>query len=122
MRIGRKQLICLLVIVTTLPFLRHSSHVLWGQALASRPVFSSGKDFLVPQKEVNGKLIGQEDALMQESVVTALGRRYRRVDVGVTGTLDGWVFREGPRVNHYTSEPAFAFTQTGNEYPRYHGT
>ncbi len=122
MRIRRKQLICLFIIAATLTFLRHSSQLLWGQTSASQSIFSSGKEFMVPQKEVNGKLIGQEDALLQESVVTDLGRRYLRVDVGVTGTLEGWVVKEGPRGNHFTSEPGFAFTQTGNEYPRFHGT
>ena len=92
-----------------------------AQASANQPVASSGKEFLVPQKEVDGHWIGQEDALIEEVTVTHRGRRYRRLDVGVSGTLSGWVVKEGPRLNHFVSAPEFAFTQSGNHYRRFHG-
>jgi len=76
---------------------------------------------MVPKKEVNGKLIGQEDVLIQEVVITDSGRRYRRLDVGVTGTLEGWIVKEGPRSNHFASHPEFDFTQIGNVYRRFPG-
>ncbi len=109
----------LLTLILTLLF--NSPHVLWGQTSASQPVTSSGREFMVPKKEVNGKLIGQEDVLIQEVVVTDSGRQYRRLDVGVSRTLDGWVVKEGPSGNIVTSDPEFAFTQPGNEYRRFHG-
>ncbi len=110
-----------ILLTLTLTVLLNSTSVLWGQTSASEPVTSSGKEFMVPKKEVNGKSIGQEDVLIQEVVIADSGRQYRRLDVGVTGTLEGWVVEEGPRSNHFTSAPDFAFTQTGNEYPRFHG-
>jgi len=73
-------------------------------------------------KQVSGRFIGQEDVLIQEIAVTEAGQRFRRLDVGVSGTLEGWVVKEGPRGNHFTSHPEFAFSQSGNEYRRYHGT
>jgi len=107
-----------LILIVTLLI---NTHVLWGQTSASQPVTSSGRKFMVPKKEVNGRLIGQEDVLIQEVVITDSDRRYRRLDVGVSGTLSGWVVKEGSRLNHFVSAPEFAFTQTGNHYRRFHG-
>lgn len=107
----------LLVLATTLLI----SPSLLAQRSPNQPVPSSGKKFLVPQKQVDGKWIGQEDALIEEVTVTHGGRRYRRVDVGVSGTLSGWVVKEGSRLNHFVSAPEFAFTQSGNHYRRFHG-
>jgi len=78
---------------------------------------------MVPQKEVNGKLIGQEDVLIQEVVVTDSDRRYRRLDVGVSGTVDGWIVKEGSDLHRRQFEiaPEFTFTQVGKIYRRFHG-
>jgi len=78
-----------ILLTLTLTLLLNSSYTLWGQTSASQPVTSSGKEFMVPKKEVNGKLIGQEDVLIQEVVVTDSGRQYRRLDVGVSRM--GWL-------------------------------
>ncbi len=83
------------LLTVTLTLLLNSSYTLWGQTSASQPVTSSGKEFMVPKKEVNGKSIGQEDVLIKEVVITDSDRRYRRLDVGVSGTVDGWVVKEG---------------------------
>lgn len=69
--------------------LLNSPETLWGQTSANQPVTSSGTEFMVPKKEVNGKLIGQEDVLIQEVVITDSDRRYFRLDVGVSGTVAG---------------------------------
>ncbi len=106
----------LLTLALTLLF--NSPHVLWGQISASQPVTSSGKEFMVPKKEVNGKLIGQEDVLIQEVVITDAGRRYRRLDMGVSGTIDGWAVKEASAFHRrqFGSAPEFTFTQVGNVY------
>ena len=70
-------LIRLLILFATLTLLMNGTPMLWGQT--SQPVSSSGKEFMVPKKEVNGKLIGQEDVLIKEVSVTDSGRRYRRL-------------------------------------------
>ena len=110
-----------ILLTLTLTLLLNSPDSLWGQTSASQPVTSSGTEFMVPKKEVNGKLIGQEDVLIQEVVVTDSGRRYRRLDVGVSGTLEGWVVKEGPGIRSFTSAPEFTSTQVGNIYRRFHG-
>ncbi len=103
-------LIRLLIVFSALTLLMNGTHVLWGQI--SQPVFFSGTKFMVPKKEVNGKWVAQEDVRIQEAVVTDSGRRYRRLDVGVTGTLEGWVVKEGARVNQFVSTPECALSQT----------
>ena len=105
----------------SLTLLLNSPATLWGQTSASQPVTSSGTEFMAPKTEVNGKLIGQEEALIQEVVITDSGRQYHRLDVGVSGTLEGWVVKEGRRTNHFASDPQFTFSQSGNENRRFHG-
>ncbi len=112
-----------ILLTLTLTLLLTSPDTLWGQTSASQPVTSSGKEFMVPKKEVNGKLIGQEDVLIQEVVVTDSDRRYRRLDVGVSGTIDGWAVKEASARHRrqFGSAPEFTFTQVGNVYRRFHG-
>jgi len=111
-----------ILLTLTLTVLLNSTNLLWGQTSASQPVTSSGTEFMVPKKEVNGKLIGQEDVLIQEVVVTDSGRRYRRLDVGVSGTLEGWALKENLPMPQFVSAPEFVFIQGGNVGPLFHGT
>ena len=59
------------LLTLALTLLLNSSYTLWGQTSASQPISSSGNEFMVPKKEVNGKLIGQEDVLIQEVTAAA---------------------------------------------------
>ncbi len=112
-----------ILLTLTLTLLISSPDTLWGQTSATQPVTSSGKEFLVPKKEVNGKSIGQEDVLIKEVVITDSDRRYRRLDVGVSGTVDGWVVKEGSALHRrqFETAPEFTFTQVGKVYRRFHG-
>jgi len=111
-----------ILLTLTLTLLINSPYMLWGQTSASQPVTSSGKEFMVPKKEVNGKLIGQEDVLIQEVVITDSGRQYRRLDVGVSGTVEGWAVKEPVANPQLPSAPEFVFSQAGIVGPRFHGT
>ena len=88
----------------------------------------SCKDFLAPMRLVNGEMIGQEDCRMRETVVTdetwpevanilgiAPGKQYRRIEIGLTGTLTGYAVTSGPRIVTFTSAPEFVFPQAGNK-------
>ena len=108
-------LIRLLILFPTLILLMNGTSMLWAQI--NQSISSSGKKFMVPKKEVNGKFIGQEDVLIKEVSVTDSGRRYRRLDVGVSGTLEGWIVKEGLRSDHFASHPEFVFTQGGKSLP-----
>ena len=84
----RNPLTRIFILSHTLALLMSSAPPLWGQATSvSQPVSSSGTEFRAPAKEVEGKLIGQEDVLIQEVVIADSGHRYRRLDVGVSGWL-----------------------------------
>jgi hypothetical protein len=86
------------------------------------PAAASCSKYMAPKRTVGGKSVGQEDCLMQDAGVADAARRYHRVEMGVTGTLAGWIVKEGARSNHFTSVPDFVYTQMGNTRPRYHGT
>ncbi|MBI4445205.1 MAG: hypothetical protein HY645_04785 [Acidobacteria bacterium] len=88
---------------------------------SGKPVQSLCREFMVPKKETNGKKVGQEDCLMQEISAREEGLDYTRVDIGISGTLEGWVVKEGARTYHFTSAPEFLFPQVGNPYRRFHG-
>lgn len=107
------------LLIVTLTFSLIGANALWGET--SPPISSSGTDFMAPKRDVHGKSIGQEDVLIEEVAFADSGRRYRRLDVGISGTLEGWVVKEGPRGNHFTAHPEFALTQSGNDYRRFHG-
>jgi hypothetical protein len=97
-----------------------------GQSLISDPISSSGNEFQVPPKEVNGKLIGQEDILMQEvSIIDpsrGSTRHYHRLDIGISGTVEGWAVKEKLPMPQFASAPDFLFPQGGITSPRFHGT
>ena len=78
--------------------------------------------FMAPKRNVSGKTVGQEDCLMKDLGSADADKKYHRVEIGVTGTLSGWIVKEGARSNHFTSAPDFVYTQMGNTRPRYHGT
>ena len=111
----RNPLTRIFILSHTLALLMSSAPPLWGQATSvSQPVSSSGTEFRAPAKEVEGKLIGQEDVLIQEVVISDSGHRYRRLDVGVSGTVEGWAVKQDLPMPQFVSAPDFVFTQGGN--------
>jgi len=56
---------------------------------------SSCDDLLSPQREVNGKKVGPTSCLLQEADIDYDGRKYKRVDIGLDGTVDGYAAKVG---------------------------
>ncbi|MBI4482182.1 MAG: hypothetical protein HY652_04750 [Acidobacteria bacterium] len=81
----------------------------------------SCNEFMVPKTEINGKLVGQEDCRMEETEVTFQGQKFRRLDMGISGTIDGYTAKEGRYNFYFNSNPEFVFLQGGNTNPFYHG-
>ena len=49
------------------------------------------------------------------------GHKFRRLDMGISGTIDGYITKEG-RYNHYFgSNPEFTYPQGGNKNPIFYG-
>jgi hypothetical protein len=119
----RNPLTRIFILSHTLALLMSSAPPLWGQATSvSQPVSSSGTKFRAPAKEVEGKLIGQEDVLIQEVVIADSGHRYRRLDVGVSGTVEGWAVKQDLPMPQLASAPDFIYPQGGIHTPRFRGT
>ena len=101
----------------------------WGSpsALAQSPPAGERptvdcSQFMAPKKDVNGQMVGQEECLMHDHGVVEPHSRYHRVDMGISGTLSGFVVKQGARQNYFTSGPDYIYTQFGNPHsPRYHG-
>ncbi len=78
-------------------------------------------EFLVPQVEFKGKKLGQSDCRMIETDLDMGTRKFKRLDMGISGTIDGYIAKEG-RYNHYFgSNPEFTYPQGGNKNPLFYG-
>jgi hypothetical protein len=89
---------------------------------ADQPVTATCNQYMAPKKTVSGKSVGQEECVMQDHGVVDATGKYHRIEMGVTGTLSGYIVKEGARSNHFTSAPDFIFTHYGNKGQRFHGT
>ncbi|TAK09289.1 hypothetical protein EPO44_01485 [bacterium] len=81
-------------------------------------------EFAPPKKELSGKTVGVEECRVigEETVFNIKGYRYRRVEVRLTGTVDGWAVKEkGPRSIYFNDGPDFVFTQSGHAGRRFRG-
>jgi len=92
-----------------------------AQAIEGDPISLSGREFMVPSKEVNGQPIGQEDVLIQEVAITdpsANWDHYHRLDIGISGTVDGWAVKEKLPMPQLASAPEFLYPQGAITSPR----
>jgi len=80
-------------------------------------------EFAPAKKQVGGKSIGVEEcSVISEEVVSDIkGQRFRRLELRISGTLEGWFARGGPRGNYFNDAPDFVFTQSGNTGQRFKG-
>jgi hypothetical protein len=96
---------------------------------------ASCNEQLMPKRTVEGRQIGQEECRMREAVVVddswpevakvlALDqtRTFRRIEIGLSGVLDGYAVKDGPRMVTFTSAPEFVFVQGGNKTEPQRGT
>jgi len=84
----------------------------------------SCNEFAGPSKQFMGKPVGVEQCqiLSEETVYDIKGHKFRRVEIGLTGTLEGWASTEkGSRAIYFTDGPDFVFAQSGLTGPRARG-
>src|SRR5882724_1406871 len=81
-------------------------------------------EFLPARKQVGDKNIGPDECrIVSEEVVFNLkGQRFRRLELRISGTVDGFAVKQGPRTEYFNDAPDFVFAQSGNNGPRFHGT
>ncbi len=94
------------------------------KASTKKETLDSCKEFAPPNKEVRGKVVGVEECgVTAERVVFNIrGHKYRRVEMRISGTVDGWAIKKkGRRYNYFNDGPDFVFTQSGNISRRFRG-
>jgi hypothetical protein len=68
--------------------------------------------FLLPPRQVKGKAVGPTSCLMQETSTTSEGRALVRLDVGLDGTVDGYLAKVGNYKEYFSNSPDLVFPQT----------
>lgn len=87
-------------------------------AISQESVFASEdaadcREFMVPGRTIEARQVGQQDCRLLEATVKQGGRTYRRVEVGISGTVFAYAVKEGPRAAYFTSVPEFIFPKRG---------
>src|SRR5262245_42963867 len=81
-------------------------------------------EFAPASKQIMERSVGVEECriISEETVFNIKGHKFRRVEMRITGTVDGWSSTEkGPRAIYFTDGPDFVFTQSGLTGPRARG-
>jgi hypothetical protein len=85
---------------------------------------ASCDEFLPARKQVGGKSIGPDECriVSEEIVFNLKGQRFRRLELRISGTVEGFAVKQGARTEYFNDAPDFVFAQSGNNGPRFHGT
>lgn len=78
-------------------------------------------EFLLPQRDVSGKKVGPASCQTLETPLTLEGRQYTRLDMGLDGTVDGYITKTGDYKEYLTNAPDLVFGQSGDEGARFLG-
>ena len=93
-------------------------------AVDMNPVITC-EQFMVPKKQVNGKMVGQENCRMRVVTFEAYGRELQRIEVGISGTTEGYAIKaeadEVRYANYFSQYPEVVYQQAGVEEPYFHG-
>jgi len=80
--------------------------------VAMRAAEQSCNDLLLPAREVHGQKVGPASCAMQDADISYEGTAYKRVDVGLDGTVDGFAAKVGDYKDYFTNSPDLVFPQT----------
>jgi alpha/beta hydrolase family protein len=78
---------------------------------------SSCDNLLLAARTVRGQKVGPSSCVMQEADVTYQGRPIHRVDIGLDGTVDGFLARTGDYKEYFSNSPDLVFPQTWGPRP-----
>src|SRR6185295_1632688 len=82
-------------------------------AAASAQVPEKSCDAFLPSpRQVKGKAVGPTSCLMQETSTTYERRVLTRLDVGLDGTVDGYLAKVGNYKEYFSNSPDLVFAQT----------
>ena len=105
------------VVVCATPFLLSLAPAIDAQ----EPAQSSCDQFLLRAREVKGRSVGPTSCQMLESTLMYQGQSFRRVDIGLDGTVEGYVAKTGAYKEYLTNAPELVFPQAGNPGPIFFG-
>jgi hypothetical protein len=86
--------------------------VLTAATATAQVAEKSCDSFLPALRQVNGKSVGPTSCLMHETPTTYDGRALLRLDVGLDGTVDGYLARIGNYKEYFSNSPDLVFPQT----------
>jgi hypothetical protein len=78
---------------------------------------TSCDDLLLPPREVKGHKVGPSSCQLIESALTYDGKAYKRIDIGLDGTVDGYLAKVGDYKDYFTNGPDLVFPQTWGPRP-----
>jgi len=90
---------------------------------AGRMPVTSCDEFLPARKQIDGRSIGAEECriVSSEIVINLKGQRFERLELRISGSLEGWAVKQGPRRSYFNDGPDFVYTQSGNMAQRFKG-
>src|SRR5688500_3022697 len=74
--------------------------------------------FLPAPREAGGRQVGPSSCRHQETTLSLEGRGFVRLDVGIDGTVDGYVPTTGDHKGYLTNAPDLVFLQAADAGPR----
>lgn len=89
----------------------------YQQATAQDGQYKPCSGYLPPLREVKGHKVGPLSCEMQQFEFDFNGRRFVRVDIGLDGSVEGYVTREGNYREYLTNAPDLVFPQTQASKP-----
>ena len=95
--------------------------LLFALSLQGTPAPASCDSFLLPARQVRGKTVGPVSCVMHAADITYQGRNYRRIDVGLDGTVEGFAAKVGDYKDYFTNGPDLTFPQTWGPRPIFFG-
>ena len=90
---------------------------------AAMPLDMDCSAYIGPTRTVRGKTVGPQtcNIIEEPELQSASGVPYRRLQIGISGSIEGYTVKERPRLEMLTDLPEFALAQRGNPGPYYHG-
>jgi len=111
-------------LIATLVFITSASAQDRGRSAKAVKDGVSCNEFAQPLKQLFGQPVGVEQCLItsEETVFNIRGQKFRRMEIRLSGGVEGWASREkGSRAIYFSDGPDFVLTQSGLTGPRAHG-
>lgn len=86
-----------------------------------QPAETSCDTLLLPKRTARAHQVGPASCRMTAFDLTLDGRAYRRLDIGLDGTVEGYLPKTGQYINYFTSAPDLVFPAGMNDGPIHHG-